>query len=50
MKERQTVVVAKIIIHIGLIRASSSCVIDKHFPVLKILKVCLLVLYYKSQF
>lgn len=38
MKERKAVVVAKIITHIGLIRTSSSSVIEKHFSVFKILK------------
>lgn len=49
MKERKAVMVAKIITHIALIRTSLSSVIDKYFSVLKILKVCLLVLRYKSQ-
>lgn len=44
MKERKAVVVAKIITHIGLIRTSPSSVLDKHFSVLKILKVCLFIL------
>lgn len=50
MKEEKAVVLVKNISHTGLIRTSFSCVIGKPSSALKILQVCLLVLYYETQF